>query len=219
MWLLNWWTGIAAGVTASLGVMLIRRLVAGKECPSRVSMTGKTVVLTGASSGIGKATALELARRGARVIMACRDLGKAEKAVRDIRRQTSSGQLIVLKLDLASLQSVRDFAARICRQEEHIHVLINNAGVYGHPYTLTEDGLEMNMAVNHFGHFLLVHLLLDKLKASGCHSLTQLFAVNSTWCLSTKLAIYQHAISCRHFLEAVVFLLTNCTVQLFHTCC
>ena len=180
----NWWMWIAAGVSASLGVMLIRRLVAGKECRSGESMIGKTVVVTGASSGIGKATAMELAKRGARVIMACRDVCKAEKAVRDIHRHTSCGQLIVLKLDLASLQSVRDFAARICQEEEYIHVLINNAGVYGHPYTLTEDGLEMNMAVNHFGHFLLVHLLLEKLKASGYHTVlviayTFLFAVNS----------------------------------------
>jgi len=68
------------------------------------------------------------------------------------------------------LQSVRDFAARICQEEQYIHVLINNAGVYQHPYTLTQDGLDMNMAANHFGHFLLVHLLLDKLKASGCPS-------------------------------------------------
>ena len=164
----NWWTWIAAGVTAGLGVMLIRRLVAGKVCQSRASLNGKTVVVTGASSGIGKATALELAKRGARVIMACRDIGKAENAVRDIRRQTNCGQLIVRKVDLASLKSVRDFAACICQEEESIHVLINNAGVYGYPYTLTNDGLEMQMAVNHFGHFLLVHLLLDKLKAGVC---------------------------------------------------
>ena len=78
-------------------------------------MTGKTVVITGANSGIGKATALELAKRGARVIMACRDKCKAEKAVQEIRRQTSCGQLIVRKLDLASLQSVRHFASCICR--------------------------------------------------------------------------------------------------------
>ena len=107
--------------------------------------------------------------------MACRDVGKAQKAVHDIRRHTSRGQLIVLKLDLSSLQSVRDFTARVCQQEEHIHVLINNAAVYQHPFTLTEDGLEMNMAVNHFGHFLLVHLLLDKLKARGCHFVSQTF--------------------------------------------
>ena len=166
MWSLTWWTWIAAGVSASVGVMLIRRLVAGNVCRSRASMTGKTILVTGASSGIGEATALELARRDARVIMACRDICKAETAVQYIRQQTNSGQLIVRKLDLASLQSVRDFAAGICQEEENIHVLINNAGVYQATYTLTEDGLEMHMAVNHFGHFLLVQLLLDKLKAS-----------------------------------------------------
>jgi len=162
---LKWLTWIAAGAIAGLGVMLIRRLVAGRMCQSQASLTGTTVLVTGASSGIGKSTALELAKRDARVIMACRDMYKAKKAMEDIRRQTRYGQLIVLKLDLASLQSVRDFAARVC-QEEYLHVLINNAGVYGCPYTLTEDGLEMQMAVNHFGHFLLVHLLLDKLRAS-----------------------------------------------------
>jgi len=162
------WTWIAAGVTAGLGVMLIRRLMARKVCQSGASLNGKTVVVTGASSGIGKATAMELAKRGAKVIMACRDSAKAEKAVQDIRRQTSCGQLIVRKLDLASMKSVREFSACTCEQEESIHVLINNAGVYGYPYTLTEDGIEMQMAVNHFGHFLLVHLLLDKLQACGC---------------------------------------------------
>jgi len=166
--LTHWWTWVAVGVTAGLGAVLIRRLVAGNVCESRASMNDKTVVVTGASAGIGKATALELAKRGARVIMACRDIRKAEKAADDIRRQTSCGQLIVRKLDLASLTSVREFAACMRQEEEFIHALINNAGVYGLPYTLTEDGLEMQMAVNHFGHFLLVHLLLDKLKASGC---------------------------------------------------
>ena len=159
---------MAAGVSAGLGVVFIRRLVAGNVCQSRAPMNGKTVLVTGANTGIGKATALELAKRGARVIMACRDVCKAESAVQDIRRQTGgSAQLIVRRLDLSSLKSVRDFAARICQEEQFIHVLINNAGVYQYPYTLTEDGLEMQMAVNHFGHFLLVHLLLDKLKASG----------------------------------------------------
>jgi len=162
------WTWVAAGVSAGLGIMLIRRMVAGNVCQSQASLSGKTVVLTGASSGIGKATALELAKRGARVIMACRDVCKAESAVQDIRRQTSCGQLIVRNLDLASLKSVHEFAACMYDEEEFIHVLITNAGVYQYPYTLTEDGLEMQMAVNHFGHFLLVHLLLDKLKASGC---------------------------------------------------
>lgn len=162
----KYWKLIAVGVTTGLGVFMVRRYVAGASCRSRALLDGKTVVVTGASGGIGKATALDLAKRHARVIMACRDLQKAELAAKDIRAQSGNGEVIVRKLDLASLKSVREFADRICREEVCINILINNAGVYQCPHELTEDGLEMQMAVNHFGHFLLTNLLLEKLKAS-----------------------------------------------------
>lgn len=130
-------------------------------------MSGKTVIVTGANCGLGKATALELAKRDARVILACRDLVKAKQAIDDIRLQTTKGELVVSKLDLSSLSSVREFCMLINTQEKKLDVLINNAAVMSHPFSITEDGLEINMAVNHFGNFLLTHLLLDLLKKSA----------------------------------------------------
>ncbi|XP_048831137.1 retinol dehydrogenase 14a isoform X1 [Brienomyrus brachyistius] len=132
-------------------------------------MRGKTVIITGANSGIGRATATELLRMQARVIMACRDWQRAEEAARDMQREAGpdGGQLVVRQLDLASLESVRRFCAEISKEEARVDVLINNAGVYQCPYTKTEDGFEMQFGVNHLGHFLLSVLLLDLLKKSA----------------------------------------------------
>ncbi|KAF4089856.1 hypothetical protein AMELA_G00043070 [Ameiurus melas] len=136
-------------------------------------MHGKTVIVTGANSGIGKATAAELLRREARVIMACRSRERGESAAEEIRQQaatgtgTGRGQLLVKLLDLASLSSVRSFCEQINKEEPRLDVLINNAGVYQCPYSRTEDGFEMQFGVNHLGHFLLTHLLLDLLERSA----------------------------------------------------
>lgn len=136
-------------------------------------MHGKTVIVTGANSGIGKATAAELLRREARVIMACRSRERGESAAEEIRQQaptgtgTGRGELLVRLLDLASLSSVRSFCEQINKEEPRLDVLINNAGVYQCPYSRTEDGFEMQFGVNHLGHFLLTHLLLDLLKRSA----------------------------------------------------
>ncbi|XP_035465457.1 retinol dehydrogenase 14a [Scophthalmus maximus] len=132
-------------------------------------MDGKTVIVTGANSGIGKATAAGVAKLRGRVVMACRDLSRAEEAAREIRQETGadSTQLVVRQLDLASLASVRAFCRDIIKEEPRLDVLVNNAGVYQCPYTRTEDGFEMQFGVNHLGHFLLTHLLLDLLKRSA----------------------------------------------------
>ncbi|MCI4376895.1 hypothetical protein PGIGA_G00193600 [Pangasianodon gigas] len=138
-------------------------------------MRGKTVIVTGANSGIGKATAAELLRREARVIMACRSRERGESAAREIRQQagagtgtdTGRGELLVRLLDLACVSSVRSFCEQINKEEPRLDVLINNAGVYQCPYSRTEDGFEMQFGVNHLGHFLLTHLLLDLLKRSA----------------------------------------------------
>nr|XP_002730785.2 PREDICTED: retinol dehydrogenase 14-like [Saccoglossus kowalevskii] len=130
-------------------------------------MAGKTVLITGANCGIGKATALDLAKRQARVIMACRDLKSGETAARDIRRNTQNGELVVKHLDLSSFQSIRDFSSEILKEESRLDVLINNAGIFQCPFMKTVDGFEMQFGVNHLGHFLLTNLLLDLLKASA----------------------------------------------------
>lgn len=155
------------GVAAGIGLIVIKRYLAGGVCRSRSLMTGKTVIITGGNCGIGKATAMELAKRKARVIIACRDLDKANAAAKDIRSKVDQGELIVKQLDLASFQSIREFAKEVTRDEQHVDVLINNAGVYQCPLSRTEEGLEMQMGVNHFGHFLLTNLLMDKLKSSA----------------------------------------------------
>ncbi|XP_028253375.1 retinol dehydrogenase 14-like [Parambassis ranga] len=133
------------------------------------TMRGKTVIVTGANSGIGKAVSAELVKLQARVIMACRDLRSAEEAAQDIKKEAGPehGQVVIKHLDLASLKSVREFCEEINKEESKIDVLINNAGIYQCPYTKTKDGFEMQLGVNHLGHFLLTHLLLDILKASA----------------------------------------------------
>jgi NAD(P)-dependent dehydrogenase (short-subunit alcohol dehydrogenase family) len=145
-------------------------LLSGR-CTSKARLDGKVAIVTGANCGIGKATALDFVRRGARVIIACRDLKKAEEAAADIRRDTKNmegaGQLVVVKLDLASLASVRQCAQHLLRTERHIHILVNNAGAVFCPQSPTEDGFEMQIGVNHLGHFLFTCLLLPRLIRSA----------------------------------------------------
>lgn len=131
-------------------------------------MRGKNIIITGANSGIGKATTVDLLKQGGRVIMACRDRVRAEKAAREVLEEAGgNGEVSIKHLDLASLKSVHTFCEEIIKEESQIDVLINNAGVYQCPYTKTEDGFEMQFGVNHLGHFLLTHLLLDLLKQSA----------------------------------------------------
>jgi NAD(P)-dependent dehydrogenase (short-subunit alcohol dehydrogenase family) len=145
-----------------------RSYFAGCVCRSNVTLKGKTVVITGANTGIGKETALDLATRGARVIMACRNLIKAEAALKEVVEKSRNKDVVVKHLDLASLKSVRDFAEDINNSEPRLDVLINNAGVaYLAELTKTQDGFEMTMGVNHLGHFLLTNLLLELLKKSA----------------------------------------------------
>ncbi|CAG0880162.1 unnamed protein product [Darwinula stevensoni] len=137
-------------------------------CTSRSKMTGKVVIITGANTGIGKATAMDLARRGAKVILACRDMKKALVAANDIKAATGNKEVIPKYCDLSKLSSVRKFVEEIVKTEDRLDVLINNAGMAGlQERTLTEDNLEYTMAANHFGHFLLTTSLLELLKKSA----------------------------------------------------
>ena len=121
-------------------------------------------MITGGNTGIGKETARILAWRKARVIIGCRNITKGLQAAADIIENTGNRNIKVKKLDLSSYQSVRDFAEEIDEEEEKVDILINNAGYLG-PYVSTVDGLDNTIQVNYLSHFLLTHLLLNKLKA------------------------------------------------------
>ncbi|XP_015127096.1 retinol dehydrogenase 14 isoform X2 [Diachasma alloeum] len=131
-------------------------------------MNGKTVIVTGCTSGIGRETARDLVKRGARVIMACRNVEMATKLKDEFASETGNNDIIVRKLDLSSLKSVREFADVVNREERRLDVLIHNAGTAEvFRKKLTEDGLEATMATNQYGPFLLTHLLIDLLKRSA----------------------------------------------------
>uniref|UniRef100_A0A3Q3FW11 Si:dkey-23o4.6 n=1 Tax=Labrus bergylta TaxID=56723 RepID=A0A3Q3FW11_9LABR len=149
------------------GVVVFRRWIAGGVCCCSVHLAGKTVLITGANAGIGKETSRDLARRGARVVMACRDLIRAEQAAEEIRLATGNGNVVIRHLDLASVYSVKQFAKDFIDSEDRLDILINNAGVMMCPKGLTEDGFETQLAVNHLGHFLLTNMLLPMLISSA----------------------------------------------------
>lgn len=135
--------------------------------PVTVDLTGRHAVVTGANTGIGKVTALELARAGADVTIACRNQAKAEAAMADIRAAVPAAKLSFLALDLGDLTKVRAAAAELLgRDDRPIDLLINNAGLAG-AKGVTADGFEMHFGVNHLGHFLWTHLLLDRVKAAA----------------------------------------------------
>ncbi|KAM4580238.1 retinol dehydrogenase 13 [Odontesthes bonariensis] len=158
--------GAALGV-ALICVTVLRKWVAGGVCRCSVRLDGKTVLVTGANTGIGRETSRDLAGRGARVVMACRDLTRAKQAAEDIRRSTGNGNVVIRHLDLASVYSVTQFAKDFLESEDRLDILINNAGVMMCPRWLTEDGFETQLAVNHLGHFLLTNLLLPVMKSSA----------------------------------------------------
>ena len=158
---------IIGPLAAILGLYFIRRFFAGGVCYSKASLTRRTVIITGGNTGIGKSTAIDLAKRNARIILVCRDVEKGETAVLDIRRESGNDNVVFRQLDLASFASIRQFAALILEEEPRIDILINNAGVFLCPYTLTQDGFEMQFGVNHLGHFLLTNLLLERIKESS----------------------------------------------------
>jgi len=128
--------------------------------------SGETVVVTGANSGLGLAATREFARAGAHVVMACRDLERAEAARDDVRGDVPGASLTVRELDLAALESVRAFADRLADDTGRVDVLCNNAGVMAIPRAETADGFETQFGVNHLGHFALTGHLLASLRAA-----------------------------------------------------
>jgi len=129
-------------------------------------MKDRICIVTGANSGIGKETARELARKGATVILACRNSEKGAQALQEIEEDTGTKDAHLVLLDLGSMKSIRQFASTIKDSFPRVDVLVNNAGAYIPRRYETEDGFEMTMGVNHFGTFLLTDLLLDALHES-----------------------------------------------------
>lgn len=158
---------VAIGAVAVGGILiLLRRYFNGGVCYSKRLLDGRTVIITGANTGIGKETAIDLAKRNARVILACRDIKRGNQAEKEVKRASKSDDVSFKQLDLASFASIKKFAAEILEEESRIDILINNAGIMRCPYWKTEDGFEMQFGVNHLGHFLLTNLLLDRIKES-----------------------------------------------------
>ncbi len=127
----------------------------------------KKALITGGSDGIGKVTALELAKQGAHVIMVGRNPQKTEQVVREIREQTGNPKVDFLIADLSEQEDVRRVAAEYRHRYDQLHVLINNAGAFFAKREVTSDGLEKTFALNHLAYFLLTHLLLDLLIKSA----------------------------------------------------
>lgn len=153
-------------VVLLLALKLYNVLTAG-TCRSQKQLNGKTAIVTGGNTGIGKETALDLARRGAKVILACRDLKKGKIARDEIIARSNNSEVEIRHLDLSSLASVRKFAKDIISTETHLEILVNNAGAGGLGGKRTADDLQIGMQVNHFGPFLLTCLLVALLKKSA----------------------------------------------------
>lgn len=130
-------------------------------------LTGKICMVTGANTGIGKATAMGLARLKAAVVMVCRNRQKGEAARDEIRTKTGNQSVELMIADLSSQQAIRQLADKFKAKHDRLHVLVNNAGIIRSDRALSVDGIEMTFATNHLGYFLLTNLLLDVLRRSA----------------------------------------------------
>ncbi|XP_014363990.2 retinol dehydrogenase 11-like [Papilio machaon] len=135
-------------------------------CRCKTKLHGKTALVTGGNSGIGLETARDLAGRGARVIIACRNEEKSKQAVADIIATTGNNNVEYRHLNLCKFSSVREFADDFNKTEDRLDFLVNNAGCAGLPLKISDDGFDLVLQTNHFGPFLLTNLLMDKLIAS-----------------------------------------------------
>ncbi|MCD7809334.1 MAG: SDR family NAD(P)-dependent oxidoreductase [Erysipelotrichaceae bacterium] len=129
-------------------------------------LTGKVMIVTGANSGLGFETTKELARKGAKVVMGCRNPQRADTAKQKIQNEIPDADLDIILLDLASQKSVENFAHQFKQKYNRLDALINNAGIMAAPYSETVDGFENHFATNYLGHFALTGRLFDLLEAT-----------------------------------------------------
>ncbi len=132
-----------------------------------MDLNGKTCLITGATSGIGRETAINIASRGATLVLPVRNQAKGEALKKDILKEYPQSHIDIMYCDLASMESIRDFADEFKQNYTQLHVLINNAGIWESKRRLSKDNIEMNFAVNHLAPFLLTNLLLDLIKKSA----------------------------------------------------
>ncbi|KAL7632836.1 UNVERIFIED_CONTAM: hypothetical protein RMT77_016833 [Armadillidium vulgare] len=149
-----------------LEMLLLRWYLRRPMYRGTARIDGKTVIITGGNTGIGKETARDLAKRGGKITILCRNTEKGKAAAEEICKETNS-VIDVQELDLADLESVRKCAAILKEKIPKIDILINNAGVMTTPQMETKDGFELQLGTNHFGHFLFTLLLLDNIKAAS----------------------------------------------------
>ncbi|XP_051164543.1 retinol dehydrogenase 12-like isoform X2 [Leptopilina boulardi] len=147
-------------------ILKLLNIVTKGKCKIPKRLDGQVIIITGSSRGIGKCTALNLAKRGAKIIIACNDITEANEARDEIIQASGNKNIEAHFLDLSSFDSVRKFVKNIYATEKRLDVLINNAGIAVNSNKKTEDGLELGLQVNHYGHFLLTNLLIDLLKKS-----------------------------------------------------
>lgn len=136
----------------------------------KYNLDQKTIIITGANSGIGRAAAIQLASCGATLIMACRSLERGALALEDVRKVSQSEKVELMQVDMSELASIRQFGEEFIRRHSRLDVLIHNAANFDHTLKkpiMTADGIETIFATNHIGVFLMTHLLLDMLKASA----------------------------------------------------
>lgn len=131
-----------------------------------MSMNEKTVLVTGATGGIGKVAALELARLGAKVCIVARNRAKGEAVLEEIRKATGNAKLELFLADLSSMADIRNLGSEFKAKHSSLDVLVNNAGAFHSERKLSADGLELSFALNHMAYFLLTNLLLDALRAA-----------------------------------------------------
>ena len=166
---------LIAGALGTFTLVFSRPYFAGGVCNIKKDLTGQVAIVTGSNTGIGKETARALAEMNATVVLACRDLNKAQAAAEEIKEQTPKSHVEVMKLDLTDLKSIKDFVNEFKSKHQNLNILINNAGVMAIPErTLTKDGFETQFGVNHLGHFYLTNSLLDVIKSSSASRIVNL---------------------------------------------
>lgn len=164
----SWSTGFSSNVKSvkrRKSKVLLRAMAAPKEVTSQSFQ--RHVIITGGNCGIGKAIALELAKQGMHITLACRSKEKSEKACLEISQKSGNPNVRTMTCDLASFDSIHNFVEQYMQEGLPLHVLLNNAGVMACPQSYTKDGFEMQFGVNHLGHFLLTRLLLSTLAESA----------------------------------------------------